>query len=84
MEQELEHLKQVFCKINDYPRKFVENIVIHELRKEDNRRNNVENNVNKDNHITEEGSSKSESWVQLTLIYAGKRRKHPCQNEKES
>ena len=28
MEQELEHLKQVFCKINDYPRKFVENIVI--------------------------------------------------------
>ena len=54
MEQELEHLKQVFCKINDYPRKFVENIVIDELRKEDNRRNNVENNINKDNQITEE------------------------------
>ena len=51
----------------------MENIVIDELRKEDNSRNNVENNINKDNQITEEGSAKSESWVQLTLPYASKK-----------
>eukprot|EP00112_Aurelia_sp_Birch-Aquarium-sp1_P012412 Seg2610.4 transcript_id=Seg2610.4/GoldUCD/mRNA.D3Y31 product="hypothetical protein" protein_id=Seg2610.4/GoldUCD/D3Y31 len=69
MEQELEHLKHVFCKINDYPRKFVEKIVIDEMRKEDNRRNNVENNIHNDK-IIEEGSSKSDNRVQLTLPYA--------------
>ena len=33
----------------------------------------MENNINKDNQITEEGSAKSESRVQLTLPYAGKK-----------
>ena len=43
------------------------------MRNEENRRNNVKNDNYKDNQITNEGSSKSESRVQLTLPYAGKK-----------
>ena len=67
LEEELQHLKDVFCSINDYPERLVEEIIKNERNQQERRATETEI-TNKDKEEEEE-----EVQLQLMLPYAGKR-----------